>query len=93
MSSTLTQQSPTSERGDGRWVRARQAYLRRAPAIIATIASLLGLLALVDAVWVRERDRVHAITRILPVPASAAATAVIAVKEARGVLVPNPGEH
>jgi lysyl-tRNA synthetase class 2 len=56
--------------------RFRSGYLRRAPGIIATISALLGLLALVGALDPEERFRVHAITRVIPVPASAAATAV-----------------
>jgi lysyl-tRNA synthetase class 2 len=63
----------------GRAARFRAWYLRRAPGLIATIAALLGLLSLVDAVWAAERRHVHMITRVIPVPASAAATAVVAV--------------
>jgi lysyl-tRNA synthetase class 2 len=47
--------------------------------IVATISALLGLLALIGALDPHERFRVHAITRVIPVPASAAATAVSAV--------------
>lgn len=62
-----------------RLARMRQAYLRRAPNIIATIALLLGLLTILDVLMPDERHRIHALTRIIPVPASAAATAVVAV--------------
>jgi lysyl-tRNA synthetase, class II len=62
-----------------RAARLREAYLLRAPGLIATIATLIGLLALVDALLPRERHRVHVITRVLPVPATAAATAIVAV--------------
>jgi lysyl-tRNA synthetase class 2 len=65
-------------RGD-RWDRLRDGYLRRAPRLIANVALLLGVLTLVDALFVGERFRVHAVTRIIPVPASAAATAVVFV--------------
>ena len=57
----------------------RARYLRLAPGLIATIAALLGLLSLIDAVWVAERHHLHMITRVLPVPASAAATSISAV--------------
>jgi lysyl-tRNA synthetase class 2 len=46
---------------------------------VGWIAWCLGVLTLADAFWARERGRVHAITRIIPVPATAAATAVAAV--------------
>jgi lysyl-tRNA synthetase class 2 len=59
--------------------RWRSGYLRRAPGIIATTSALLGLLALLGALDPHERFRVHVITRVIPVPASAAATAVGAV--------------
>jgi|SRR5664279_55864 len=70
---------PQQEQSERRWARLRRGYLRRAPAVIATIASLLGILALVDAFWARQRGHVHTLTRIIPVPASAAATAAVAV--------------
>jgi lysyl-tRNA synthetase class 2 len=57
----------------------RAAYLRRAPAIVTAIAYLLGLLVLTDAFWASERTRLHAMTRILPVPATAAAISITAV--------------
>ncbi|MGI8761746.1 MAG: phosphatidylglycerol lysyltransferase domain-containing protein [Jatrophihabitantaceae bacterium] len=63
----------------GRFARFRNGYLRRAPNIISTIAALLGVLTLADAVWAHEQRRLHTLTRILPVPANAAAAAVLAV--------------
>ncbi|MFN2518244.1 MAG: phosphatidylglycerol lysyltransferase domain-containing protein [Jatrophihabitantaceae bacterium] len=73
-------QRPTAEaEPPGRGQRFRSGYLRRAPSIIATISALLGLLALIGVLDPHERFRVHAITRVIPVPASAAATAVSAV--------------
>ena len=55
------------------------AYLRRAPACIATVSSLLGLLTLIDAVRGQRADARPRLTQVIPVPASAAASAVIAV--------------
>jgi lysyl-tRNA synthetase, class II len=73
-------QSPAVEaKPPSRGAGFRSGYLRRAPGIIATISALLGLLALIGALDPHERFRVHAITRVIPVPASAAATAVGAV--------------
>jgi lysyl-tRNA synthetase class 2 len=63
----------------GRWARWRAAYLERAPGIVTAIAYLLGLLVLTDAFWASERTRLHTMTRILPVPATAAAVSVTAV--------------
>jgi len=57
----------------------RSRFLRRAPDLIAAIAALLGVLSLVDAFLPHERFRVHAVTRVIPVPATAAASAVLAV--------------
>jgi lysyl-tRNA synthetase class 2 len=62
-----------ANRGANTW------YLRRAPGLIATIAALLGLLSVLDAVWVAERRHLGMVTRVLPVPASATATAISAV--------------
>ncbi len=45
---------------------------------------MLGILVLADAVWAGQRNRVHSLTKIIPVPASAAAAAVMAVS---GVLL------
>ena len=63
----------------GRWTRFRDGYLHRAPRLIATIATLLGALTLVDAIFVAARHRVNSLTKIIPVPASAAATAIVFV--------------
>lgn len=63
----------------GRRARLRSAYLAAAPRLIATVAALLGLLSLVDILLPHERERIHAITRLLPVPASAAMTAAVGV--------------
>lgn len=62
-----------------RLARLRAGYLRRAPDIIGGIAALLGLLSLLGALMPHERYRIHTLTRVIPVPASAAATAVVAV--------------
>ena len=61
------------------WRRVRAAYLRRAPGFIAGVATLLGLLTLLDALLPPTRVRVHALTAVIPVPASATAIAVTAV--------------
>jgi lysyl-tRNA synthetase class 2 len=63
----------------GRPVSRDRRFLRHAPDLIAAIAALLGVLSLVDAFLPHERLRVHAITRVIPVPATAAASAVLAV--------------
>src|ERR1700710_1821332 len=52
-----------------RWERTRVGYLNRAPGLIAGIALLLGVLTVIDALFVGQRFRVHAITRIIPVAA------------------------
>ena len=62
-----------------RWTRFRDGYLRRAPSLIATVAALSGLLTLVDAIFVAARQRVHGITKIIPVPENATATAIVFV--------------
>jgi lysyl-tRNA synthetase class 2 len=59
--------------------RFRAGYLRRSPGVLATVATILWLLTLVNAVIVDERDRVHDLTQIIPIPATAAASAVTAV--------------
>jgi lysyl-tRNA synthetase class 2 len=64
---------------DARWPRFRAGYLDRAPRVVGWIAWLLGVLTLADAFWPDGRGGVHTITRIIPVPATAAATAVVAV--------------
>lgn len=77
--STAVQRPAVEAEPPSRGQRFRSGYLRRAPGIIATISTLLGLLALLGALDPHERFRVHAITRVIPVPASAAATAIGAV--------------
>lgn len=77
--STAVQRPAVETESPGRGARFRSGYLRRAPGIIATISALLGVLALLGALDSHERFRVHAITRVIPVPATAAATAVGAV--------------
>jgi lysyl-tRNA synthetase class 2 len=62
-----------------RQTRLWDGYLRRAPGLIAGIALLLGVLTIVDALFVGERFRVHAVTQVIPVPASSAATAIVFV--------------
>jgi lysyl-tRNA synthetase class 2 len=62
-----------------RYERFKASYLRMAPRLLATVASLLGLLTLVDAVIRSERLRVHDLTQVIPVPATAAAAAIVAV--------------
>lgn len=62
----------------------RALYAANAPRIIASIAAILGLLTLVEALLADQRHRVHAIAQVIPVPASAAAAAVIFVS---GVLL------
>ena len=59
--------------------RLRDWYLARAPRILATVSLLLGILSLIDALLPRERGRVHRITQVIPIPASAAAAAITAV--------------
>ena len=76
---TAVQRPAVDAEPPSRGARFRSGYLRRAPGIIATISALLGVLALLGALDSHERFRVHAITRVIPVPASAAATAVGAV--------------
>lgn len=68
-----------ASRGSARWSALWSGYLQRAPGLLALLASVLGFLTIVDALFVDQRGRVHAITRIIPVPASAAATAVVFV--------------
>ena len=59
--------------------RSKAAYLARAPRLIAAIATLLGLATLAEAVLPHERARVHEVVPVVPVPASIAATVVVAV--------------
>lgn len=67
-----------------RWRKWHAAYVDRAPRVIAAIAFLLGILTLADAFLPHERGRISAITRVIPIPIGAAATAVVAVS---GVLL------
>ncbi len=62
-----------------RWDRFGAGFLRQAPGLAAGIATLLGVLTIIDGLFVGQRFRVHAITRVIPVPASATATAVVLV--------------
>ena len=57
----------------------RARYLKVAPGLIATISMLLGLATLFDAFMPKRRELIHKLTQIVPVPASSAAIAVIAV--------------
>ncbi len=84
MSTALHRPAPEAPVAPGRVARIWAGYLHRAPGIVATIAALLGLLTLFEAFIPRERDRVHELIGIVPVPASSAATAVVAVS---GVLL------
>ncbi len=77
--STAVQRPTPDAAGQGRGARFRAGYLRRAPGLIATISAIFGLLLLVDVVWAARRAGLQKITRVLPVPASAAALAVTAV--------------
>jgi lysyl-tRNA synthetase class 2 len=63
----------------GRGERLRDSWLRRAPSIIATIAGLLGLLTLADALLPHQRGHISALVKVIPIPVGAAATAVVAV--------------
>jgi lysyl-tRNA synthetase, class II len=69
----------TASRSVGRLQRWRATYLRVAPGLIASISALMGLLTLLDVFWVSQRVRIHTLTRVIPIPASAAAAAVGAV--------------
>jgi lysyl-tRNA synthetase class 2 len=74
--------APAQERtppSASRWARLRAGYLERAAGMLAALALVLGLLTIVDALFTGQRGRVHALTQIIPVPASAAATAVVFV--------------
>jgi lysyl-tRNA synthetase class 2 len=51
---------------------------RRTAGIVAALTWLLGVLTIVSAVLPGQRVRVHALTQIIPTPASAAATAIAA---------------
>jgi lysyl-tRNA synthetase class 2 len=73
------QRTPDPAPPPTRWARLRAGYLEHAPRIVTWIAWILGLLVLVGALWTDERLRIHSITKIVPIPASSAATAVTAV--------------
>jgi lysyl-tRNA synthetase class 2 len=62
-----------------RWTRLSCWYVNNAARLISGTALLLGVLTVVDALFVGQRYRVHAMTQVIPVPASAAATAVVFV--------------
>jgi lysyl-tRNA synthetase, class II len=62
-----------------RWTRLSCWYATNAARLISGIALLLGVLTVVDALFVGQRYRVHVMTQVIPVPASAAATAVVFV--------------
>jgi lysyl-tRNA synthetase class 2 len=68
----------SAQRSPSRGDLFRCWYLQRAPGLISSIALLLGLLTLLDALLPDERHRIQALVRILPVPGNAAATAVVA---------------
>ena len=70
-----TRAAVSGTRGRRVWL----GYLDRAPGLLAALALGLGLLTIVDALFSDQRDRVHALTQIIPVPASATATAVVFV--------------
>ena len=57
----------------------RARYLRIAPRLIATISMLLGIVTLLDAFMPKRREFIHRFTQVVPIPASSAAIAVIAV--------------
>ena len=77
--STATSNPGAPAQAPGRLARFRAGYLARAPRLIAAISFLLGVLTMLEAAWPRERRRIHGVTRIIPVPASAAATAILVV--------------
>ncbi|MDP9115857.1 MAG: phosphatidylglycerol lysyltransferase domain-containing protein [Actinomycetota bacterium] len=72
------QRPPADVAKPGRLAKFRVGYLRRAPGLIATIASLIGALSLLEVVWVAQREHLQMITRVVPAPESAAATSVAA---------------
>jgi lysyl-tRNA synthetase class 2 len=51
---------------------------RRTAAIVATLTWLLGVLTVASALMPAQRVRVHALTQVIPTPASATATAIAA---------------
>jgi lysyl-tRNA synthetase, class II len=54
-------------------------YVDHAPRLTAFIALLLGLATLAEALLPRQRDQVHDMVPVVPVPASATAAAVVAL--------------
>lgn len=59
--------------------RLSAGYRRQATGVIAKIAALLGVLAIIDGIVPEQRDHVHDLTRLLPLPAGAAAASVTAL--------------
>ena len=70
---------PPDSSEPSRWQRLKAGYLAHAPRIVAGIAWVLGVFVLLDALWADERGRVHSLTKIIPIPATAAAAAVTAI--------------
>jgi lysyl-tRNA synthetase class 2 len=62
----------------GKPERRRWLSSRRTAGIIATLTWLLGVLTVLSAVLPEQRNRVHALTQVIPTPASATATAIAA---------------
>jgi lysyl-tRNA synthetase, class II len=77
--STTAQERPSADSPASGLSRFWDGYLKRSPGLLAAISALLGVLTLLDAVLPGERGRVHKLTQIIPVPATAAAAAVTAV--------------
>jgi lysyl-tRNA synthetase class 2 len=77
--STTARERPPAGSSKARLERFRASYLDHAPKILSAVAALVGLLTLTDAFAPGERGRVHALTQVIPIPASAAAAAVTAV--------------
>jgi lysyl-tRNA synthetase, class II len=55
-----------------RWLQSR----RRTAAVVAALTWLLAVLTIISAVLPAQRDRIHELTKVIPTPASAIATAV-----------------
>jgi len=68
--------SPPSQ---GRLSRFRAWFLQRSTGLIYLVTLFLGLIELFGALDEHQRFRVHAIMKAIPIPASAAATAITAV--------------
>ena len=77
--STAVRQAPKAARAHGRIARFRAWFLCRAPQLIYAVAVIVGLVDLLGALDRHGMNRFHAIRNTLPVPASAAATAVSVV--------------